>query len=319
VIHSVSRIHSQFSIDVQLGDWSKLASLPQARKLEDVRKLFYPDMEGDVEIPPSRFRRRDLFPTASDDIYDALYQFVLSTPDLSFADVHSLLKTTKQEGKVMSTVMAHVGQWTNREPTRVAERDNNKPPLRNDLLPALRERYGEDAEEQSIELQEQLLGYVRENIGGFTGPAVEHYLHEYPSGNGDAYAKRFEHRAWKDILVLVIEFAGPYLQHEGLLRFNTEDPRDISSRPASAIAQAICELIRRIPEVAKNPALRSKTAESDLCEIMQPVLVKWAAKQCAEALESHAEEWQPSTAKLIEAERAKYDALLEEMRFPGPP
>ncbi|KAF2174792.1 hypothetical protein K469DRAFT_770346 [Zopfia rhizophila CBS 207.26] len=281
VISTISRIHSEFNIDIQSSDWVKLASLPQARKLEDVRKLFYPDQDA-----PSSLRRRDLFPTADDDTYNGLYQSVLSTPDLSFADVHSLLKTTKKEGKVMSVVVSHVGQWLNRDPARVIERDNNKPPLRNDFLPALRERYGEGAEKHSIELQERLLVYIRNNIDEFTRPIVEHYLHEYPSGNSDAYAERFEHEVWKDILILVVEFAGPHLQHESMLRFNTEDPRKISSKPASAITQAVCKLIGRIPEVSQNPALKEEKAMDDLCEMMQPVIIEWAARQCANALEN---------------------------------
>jgi hypothetical protein len=309
---SISRIRSQSDIEVQLSDWNVLASLPQARKPADVQQLFYPGLENDEDAALSR--RRDLFPRASDDAYDGLYRLVLSTPDLGFANVHSLLKTTKQEGKVMSMVMSHVGQWLNRDPARVGERDNNKPPLRNDFLPALRERCRDTAEKQSIQLQEQLLRYVRDKSSDFTSPAVVHFLHEYPDSNGDAYAKRFEHQAWRDILVLVVELAGPHLQHECVVQFNTEDPRGRRPKPASAIAQAVCQLISRIPEVAQNPALREKSAADDLCKIMEAVIVEWAAKQCAKALDDHGGEWQPSTIRAIEAERAEYNALLEEMR-----
>ncbi|KAF2462913.1 uncharacterized protein BDR25DRAFT_247182 [Lindgomyces ingoldianus] len=324
VIDSISRIRSEFSIDVQSSDWIKLASLPQIRKPADVQQLFYPNLENqNKQKDVTLCRQRNFFLTAGDDVYDRLYRFVLSTPDLGFADVHSLLKTTKQEGKVMSIVMSHVGQWLNRDPARVGERDNNKPLLRKDLLPALREKCGDDAEKQSIKLQERLLGYVRDKMSDFTSPAMEHYLHEYPDNTRDAYAKRFEHQAWRDMLILVVELAGPHLQHECLVQFNTKDPREISSKPASAIAQAVCKSISCIPEVAQNPALREKSAADDLCKIMELVIAKWAAKQCAEALECHSKEWQPSTVRLIEAERAKYDALLEEMRpvspfFPSP-
>ncbi|KAF2474018.1 uncharacterized protein BDR25DRAFT_352496 [Lindgomyces ingoldianus] len=167
VINSISQIRSEFSIDVQSSDWIQLASLPQ----------------------------QNLFLTAGDDVYD----------NLGFADVHSLLKTTKQEGKVMSIVMSHVCQWLNRDPARVGERDNNKPLLRKDFLPALREKCGDDAEKQSIKLQERLLGYVRDKMSDFTSPGMEHYLHEYPDNARDAYAKRFEHQAWRDMLILVVD------------------------------------------------------------------------------------------------------------------
>ena len=269
---SISRIRSQSGIKVQLSDWNVLASLPQARKPADVQQLFYPGLENNKDAALSR--RRDLFPRVSDNVYDGLYQFALSTPDLGFANVHSLLKTTKQEGKVMSIVMSHVGQWLNRNPARVGERDNNKPPLRNDFLPALREGCRDTAEEKSIQLQGQLLRYVRDKSSDFTSPAVAHFLHEYPDSNRDGYAKRFEHQAWRDILILVVELAGPHLQHECLVQFNTEDPRGRRPKPAFAIAQTMCQLISRIPEVAQNPALKEKSAADNLCKIIEAVIVK---------------------------------------------
>lgn len=303
-----------------------MASLPHNRTPEDIQKLFYPESESNTEINIPELRRQGLFPTADDEVYKNLYKFVLLRPDLSFPDIHSLLKITKQEGKVMSTVMSHVGQWLNRNPTKVAERDNNKPPLRNDLVPALRERHGEKADEQSLELQNRVLEYVRDNIGEFTCPTVEHYLQEYPHGDGTAYTKRFEHEAWKGVLIIVLDIAGPHLQHNALLRYNAEDPRETCSKPASAIAQAVCKIIGRIPEVLQNPALNETDAMDDLRETIEPLIVRWVTRQCAKALESPAEHWQPSAIKMIEAQHAKYVALVEEdvplpalPRLPDPP
>jgi aryl-alcohol dehydrogenase-like predicted oxidoreductase len=131
---------------------------------------------------------------------------VLSTLDLGFANVHSLLKTTKQEGKLMSMAISYVSQWLNCDPARVGERDNNnnKLPLRNDFLPALQERCRDTAKEQSIKLQEQLLKYVRDNSGNFTSLVIGHFLHEYLDSNRDAYTQRFEHQAWRNMLILVV-------------------------------------------------------------------------------------------------------------------
>lgn len=297
-----------------------MASLPHDRTQADIRKLFYPESESNTEINIPELRQRDLFPTADNKVYENLYEFVLSRPDLSFPDIHSLLKTTKQEGKVMSIVMSHVSQWLNRNPTKVAERDNNKPLLRNDLVPALRERHGEKADEQSVELQNRVLEYVRDNIGEFTCPTVENYLQEYPHGDGTAYTKRFEHETWKGVLIIVLNIAGPHLQHDALLRYNAEDPRETCSKPASAIAQAVCKIVGRIPEVLQNPALNETVAMDDLRETIEPLIVRWVARQCAKALESPAEHWQPSAIKMIEAQHAKYVALVEEdMPLPALP
>jgi len=222
--------------------------------------------------------------------------------------------------------MSHIGQWLNRNPTKVAERDNNKPPLRNDLVPALREMHGKKADKQSVELQNRVLKYVRDNIGEFTCPTVEHYLQEYPHGDGAAYTKRFEHETWKGVLIMVLDITGPHLQHNTLLRYNAEDPRETCSKPASAIAQAVCKIVGRIPEVLQNPALNETNAMDDLHEMIEPLIIRWVARQCAKALESPAEHWQPSAIKTIEAQHAKYVALVEEdvplpalPRLPDPP
>ncbi len=289
-----------------------MASLPHDRTPEDIQKLFYPESESNTEINIPELRPRDFFPMADNKTYKKLYEFMLSRPDLSFPNIHSLLKTTKQEGKVMSIVLSHVGQWLNRNPAKVAERDSNKPPLRNDLVPALQQRHGEKADEQSLELQNRVLEYVRDNIGEFACPMIEHYLQEYPYGDGTAYTKRFEHESWKGVLIIVLDIAGPHLQHDALLRYNTEDPKEICSKPASAIAQAVCKIVGRIPEVLQNPALNETKAMDDLRETIEPLIVRWVAKQCARALESPAEHWQPSAIKTIEAQHAKYVALIKE-------
>ena len=41
--------------------------------------------------------------------YNSLCFFIMEEPDLAFLDVAYLLKITKQEGKVMLTVLIHVG------------------------------------------------------------------------------------------------------------------------------------------------------------------------------------------------------------------
>jgi hypothetical protein len=48
-------MHGQHELDVQLADWNKLAGLPRVRSVHDVRGLFYPSLDPDVEpLPPRR-------------------------------------------------------------------------------------------------------------------------------------------------------------------------------------------------------------------------------------------------------------------------
>jgi hypothetical protein len=247
-------------------------------------------------------------------MYHRLYQLVLSQPGRRFVDIQALLKTTKQEGKVMSIVMSHVGQWVSKEPTKVVDRDNNKPALRKDLVPGLREKYGEEAEEKSKVLQQLLLDHVRDNIKDFTSTTIEHYLHEYPNGHNDAYGTRFEQTVWRKLLSIVVGFAGPTLQHKCMVRFNSESPSENVSKALPTLAQTARDLICRIPEVAKNPALQSMSAKDKLYAMMQPMIAHWISEQCAEGLKRYGEDWQASTLEFVEAERAKSEALLLKRR-----
>ena len=114
----------------------------------------------------------------------------------------------------MSIVMSHVSQWVNKDPTKVLDRDNNKPSLRVDLIPALRAKYGDKADKKSRVLKQRILNNVRKNASEFTSITLDHYLHEYPGADGDAYGARFGHKVWRDVLSLVTSFAGPTLQHK---------------------------------------------------------------------------------------------------------
>jgi hypothetical protein len=135
-----------------------------------------------------------------------LYQYVAKEPMVSFNDVHAMLKTTKQEGKLMSTVMGHVTYWVNDNPTKVSDRENNKPQLRKDLVAALEPGYGEKAEEVSRVVQRQVCDYVRKHAKDFTAAAMEPYLHTYPNSDedGTAYSARFKHKVWRDLRSLLI-------------------------------------------------------------------------------------------------------------------
>ena len=73
-----------------------------------MQELFYPCVDCEGEPRPSDTRRQDFFPDLSDDAYFTFYQSVLFEPARQFLNIQALLKTTKQEGKLMSTVMSHV-------------------------------------------------------------------------------------------------------------------------------------------------------------------------------------------------------------------
>ena len=197
----------------------------------------------------------------------------------------------------MSTVMSHVSQWVNREPEKVLDRDNNKPALRKNLIPALRAKYGDKADEKSRVLEQRILNDVRTNANNFTSITLEHYLHEYPGADSDAYGARFRHKVWKDVLSLVTSFAGPTLQHKYLAGLMLGDTRTIR---LPAIAQTARDLIYQIPEIADNPALQSTTAAEQLLAIMQPAIAQWISVQCLDVPDSYREDRQLSIVCLAE-------------------
>jgi len=93
---------------------------------------------------------------------------------------------------------------------------------------------------------------VRTNVNEFTSITLDHYLHEYPGADGNAYGARFEHKVWRDVLSLVTSFAGPTLQHKYTVDLLLEDTRKIS---LPAITQTARDLIYQIPEIANYLAL----------------------------------------------------------------
>lgn len=319
VIEIISTIRGQFSCDIQLPDWSRLVKLPSQYSREDVQDLFYPGLQPGSVPQPSSHRQRDFLGAIDESTYHKIYHFLVSEPAHSFFDIQALLKTTKQEGKLMSMVVSHVCQWLNKEPTKVADRENNKPLLRKDLVPGLNQKYGAEAEGKSIVLQQLLLDYVRGHTKDFTGTAIDHYLHEFPDTAEEKYIVRFEHTGWQSLLSLVLDFAGPHLQHPCMVRFNSEGPSTTNLIPSSTIVQIAEGLVRHIPELTQNPALQTASAAQSLGKRIQPVIAQWISQQCVEALERYGEHWQGPAIRVVQEDRKNSELFLEQLRSPLSP
>lgn len=286
------------------------AVAPVHDRLSKVQQLFYFKWNGRPTAP--KLRTQGFLTTVEDEVYDKLYDLMLEDDDLIFPDIHGLLKTTKQEGKVMSLVVMHVGHWLNRDLVKAGERESNKPQLRMDFLPALRQAGRVETDEESIELQKLVLRHVKTNMAELTSKAIERYLHEFPTDDGTAYTQRFRHECWRKLLSLVRAFVGPHFQHGALTIYNAQisrgnDVEDHDSTSSIVLARGLCDHIKQLPEVSQNPALTSETATAAL----QSLLMKWAAQQCADALRrEEAEHWQPSQVEHVRAEEARHLALI---------
>ncbi|RSL53423.1 hypothetical protein CEP54_010432 [Fusarium duplospermum] len=181
-------------------------------------------------------------------------------------DVQKLLKTTKEEGRIMMQVLTHVVSWLNTSPTVIIDkRQNNKPLIREDLKPAIRERQltsrlrdgnnsskvdlgttvKEDQSTQletlSIQLEKAVLDAVRDQILLFKSVAIKDYLSIFPHNDKDGYQKRFANKPWKKVLDKVEEIIGPVFGSSLLpTTFQTTSDDTNHYQPPSNVAREIC-------------------------------------------------------------------------------
>lgn len=293
---------------MQSSDWATLSQLPAARQCQDVQNVFFPrlqDEDGDI----SELRGKGFLMELSDVDYDRVYNAVLSDATLRFPDVHALLKITPRQGKMMRTIMTHVGQWLNREAFRASNRADEKPPLWQDLLPAVRKRHPDDAADHCVELQRQVLVFVQGHFADFGHATIEPLLEIYPDNAPGTYADRFEHTVWQNLLKLVYDFCGACFQHEALTRFNDQEPSSLDAQATSTIVQSMCQFLESVPEIVENPALRGQQAMKDLQLAIQPVVLQWAVNQCHKIVEEGDSDGGPALA-FAKEQLERYRRLL---------
>lgn len=324
--------------NVYAPDWAKLAGLPDAYAQSEVLQLFYPK-EGDEAIASvpkgvqiGLRRRKGFLQEASDEAYHKMFQRISGGPRLRFRDVQGLLRTTKDEGRIMMQVMMHVVAWLNPNPTVVTDRrENNKPLLREDLKPALRrepsnggthggtrEVSTEDAavESESIALERRVLDDVRDEMAFFKSPTAKTSLGVFPDDDEDGYGERFIDLPWKLVLFDVQDMLGPRFRPPWKNPVEEGSGTKADGRkPASSITRSIGALTRTIPEVAGNPALSSQEASQELCAAIDEAVVRWAARRCREALGAGPADagrvWSVDALRSIETTRSRYESLLE--------
>jgi hypothetical protein len=323
--------------EMAAADWALLSeSLPDGYTDTHVRELFYPDRESGAAAK----RRPGFLSVLGDDAYKQVHERIRGTPRLRFVNVHSLLRTSKEDGRVMVQVLNHVIAWLNPSPTAVHNRrDNNKPPLWNDLVPALQNckeeciqsaarRLNTKADElegaraAAMLLQQEVLAFVRSNAAEFKSPTTKQYLDSMPGGtDGPAYAHRFLDRAWGHVLAIVRQYVGADFQRT----WGTSPPGDLQGallerRPS--LTRAICKASETVPEIVQNPALNTKRALEALTAAIDETVLQWAVRQCQLALEDGAEStgtaWSAATVRQVREAQSKYAYHLAERTYVPP-
>jgi len=290
VLESTLKLVGNASGSMKLDDWNILAREMPSRSVREIQAIFYPDAPGevfaDLETRGQMSRRRKFLAAFDHATYHGMYKNILDNTELQFPDIQTMFRNGRSHGKIMSQVMTHVGQWLNLRPMQINDRDNNKPQLWRDFLPAFREEHGNRSEELALRLQRQIFSVVHKRIDQFADSTASAYLSNLPADSqGDAYLERFMLPTWYDLLVRVHEIVGPRFQRS-LAKFNTQSPKSLPSRPESSLTQVLRAAISRIPEIRTNPALSSSQALEVLMARIDPILTDWAAQQSGKARET---------------------------------
>jgi hypothetical protein len=295
---------------VQPTDWNALVQL-SSRSATDVQELFFPgaSQDADLEADGRSYRRSKFLAALDDTAYYSAYEAVLEFPDRRFPDIQALLRTSRRDGKAVSQLMCHVVQWVNPSPAEVGDRQNNKPPLWRDLMWPFKVDSSSQAgmEGQARQLQRRIFDVVRDRVTELSD------LSKLPGTDREAYLERFESPIWKDILVTVHSIIGPRFQGV-MAKFNQQGITTLVSRQESTLVSAISKAIRQVPDIAQNPALRSKQALDDLISELSPVILTWASEQCNKSLGAQRRgdvpPWPPSVLETVTSELGKLNALL---------
>lgn len=195
-------VWNDVDIELELNkDYQQLSGLME--KFEP-RELFYPECRYRASVDLSSPRRAGFFKHLDDHVYFSLYENLVDHGrELTFSNPQKMLKSISAHGKVMQLVMTHVVMWLNDEPAKVNHREGNKPALVEDLVPSMTSGapvYAERevaeravAREKALDLQRDVLEYVKTHATSFTEAANREYLDLMPDEEMDpiVYRERF--------------------------------------------------------------------------------------------------------------------------------
>lgn len=277
---------------VREPDWAILCkNLRPDRTRDEVRALFYP--EAGLSAPDVRDKRRAGFLLSFDaQSYWDIYDWVLQGPELRFPSVRRVVKLSRNEGQVLHKVMRHVVDWVHPEANSVvARRDNNKPPLYCDLVPALngnqkkvrvnkrkqpdyswRGLPGQSPEATAVLLQQEVCDFVLPRIASFRNPksCLEQFL---DTSNEATYITRFDQDDWAEVLSIVRRYAGPELRPAWTCRSSHRRAGSpaLHATAISALAEGCCNFIRDDPIFADDASTRGKLDSA----VFRTAMARW--------------------------------------------
>ena len=327
MLRTLSQLPGDAANTVDAADWKRMSDLlPADRNDTHIQELFYPGQVA-ATISATTRRRANFLIALDNRSYWDMYDYILKTPRLRFPDIHRLTRLSKVEGRVLHLLISNVVGLLNPEPTEIFDRrDNNKPPLRNDLIPALQHcsaqfvRLSEkrlDAfswvdtdmggggggaersapEMASILLQQELLDFAIARIAAFRSPATKAYLDQFPKQvSGTEYSERFFHQqTWGEVLQIVRHYVGDEFTHPtwAISKTDRSDGHGDgvikpSERTATQFVESIYHFIKDIPEFVQDADFQNKLNS----EALRAQLVVWFSQQQPriQAADKHANE-----------------------------
>jgi len=205
-------------------------------------------------------------------------------------------------------VMTHVSHWMS--PTTEPLHSKNaaeKPLFRELLIPALRKKYSETAESQSIMLEQKILDYVRDHQTQLKGDFIEKSLQQHLTDDQDSwpgYLRRFATQFWKDMLLMVHGVIGENFQHGSMRGYNCSKLDVSNVGPTWTMAHSVQQALRKDPEIAGCRILQSNESIDKLLSIIRPHVLAWASERLERALSQ--DELEQDEKDDINARLAKY-------------
>lgn len=300
VLKKISKLSGGLDEAVHLSDWAALVCLPRPCSSANTHELFYPKAPNDVLADPSDqghlYRRSGFLVGLEHGHYHNAARYILGNGGQEYIDIEALLRTGRRDGKVLSQLMSLVTQWINSEPTKVKDRENNKPQLWRDFIPALKIEHDNTAPRKARELQRLVFASAKgrlDQLEGSLGGDI----------SDDTYLERFRSPAWRDILMTVRDAAGGQLL-ENLATFELPDPKSALCEQEAGLIGSLSYAIGRLPEVTGNPALRVSGCVEELMLRISPIVTEWAAQNCQKGLTAQATgkvpRWPLSIRKFVE-------------------
>ena len=321
------------------GDWQRLVTMrPEGHgnaPKSAMQQCFFPSREGKPRI--GGHRPRGFLSAFTDEEYKDTYRFLVDNPSIFFPDVRALLRTSKEEGRMMIQVLTHVVIWLNPKPVAVFDRRRkNKKLLREDLVleleclrptaePGVTAPGSVDSSEAlSVQLEREVLDFTRQRIGELKTPVVGDFLEVMPDPAADdhaRYAGRFEWDFWVSLLALVKNFVGDEYQPWWTAKASKGKAAQVQAEPSN-LARKLSILVKSVPEIAENPALRGEDAIERLAFGIDEFVVRWAMTQGQKALSGGMMSLMPEKKNLVAAATERYrkhiELLARQRRHPPP-